>query len=78
MPDQVIPCALKVAVGVGKLGSRQIWAYLKLMLHLHATLSLIRCHSGLQKPFSAFIQASCSPTPSLWAPSFDELNIAAT
>lgn len=78
MPDQVIPCSLKVAVGVGNFGSSQVWAYLKLMLHLHATPSLIHCHSGSQRPFSAFAQASCSHSASLWAQSFDELNIAAT
>lgn len=70
--------SLKVAVGVGKLGWSQTRAYLKLILHLHATFSLIYCHSGSQKPSSAFIQASCSPTPSIWAPSVDELNITAT
>lgn len=77
MPDQVIPRSLKVAVGVGNLGSSQVWAYLKLMLHLHATLSLIHCHSGSQRPFSAFAQASCSLAPSFRASSFDELNNAA-
>lgn len=71
------PCSLKVAVGVGNLGSSQVRAYLKLMLHLHATLSLIHCHSGLQRPFSAFAQAACS-LPLFGPHHFDELNIAAT
>lgn len=79
MPDQVIPCSLKVAVGVGNFGSRQVWAYLKLMLHLHATLSpssaaILAC-AGLSQLLSRPLVPSL---PLCGAPSFDELNIAAT
>lgn len=49
----------------GDAGSNQLRAYLKLMLHLHATPSLFHCHSGSQRSFSAFARASCSLTPSL-------------
>lgn len=59
------------------LGWSKTRAYLKL-IHLNTTLFLIYCHSGSRKPFSAFIQVSSSLSPSIWAPSVEELNITAT
>lgn len=65
--------------GGGEPGWSQTRAYLKLILHLHATFSLIHCHSGSQKPSSAFFQASCAPPLPPFGPHQpDELNITAT
>lgn len=61
VPGQVILCTLKVAVGVGNFGSSQVWAYLKLMLHLHLTPSIIHRHSGSRRPLSLFALALTLP-----------------
>ena len=60
----------------GNFGSSQVRAYLKLMLHLHATPSLIHHHSGSRRPSSVFCPSS-QTLPLVEPHHFDELNIEA-
>ena len=74
------PALWKLLWEWGNFGSCQVWAYLKLMLHLHATLSLPHpLPFWLAEAFLSSYPGLAFPRSlSFGAPSFDELNIAAT